>query len=61
MISTFGAVPRANASSSTMGPSLPSSAETNASKKMARPKPPASTTPFSLSTGSRSGVRCTEA
>ena len=28
---------------------------------LASPKPPASTTPCSLSTGRRSGVRCTEA
>ena len=38
----------------------PSAAATKPSMRIASPKPPASTTPFSLSTGSSSGVRWTE-
>ena len=41
-------------------PALPLRAFTKASMKVARPKAPESTTPFSLRTGSRSGVRATD-
>ena len=45
---------------SVSSPALPVAALTNASMKTAKPKAPESTTPFSLSTGSSSGVRATD-
>jgi hypothetical protein len=41
-------------------PALPSTAFTKPSMKVAKPKAPESTTPFSLRTGRSSGVRATD-
>ena len=52
---------RENSAASGSSPASPVTAATKAPMRMARPKPPESTTPFSLRTGKNSGVRLTDA